>query len=282
MRYELCQGDCIKWIYQLRDDPIAMIFMDPPDNIGLSYDEYQDNLADAQYVALLERWVRTACDLADTVWVSFNSKWTLGMAEIARAINDREFKPCVQTFSFYQHNKHDLGNAHRPLWRFRKPDAGLYPEQARIQSWRQLNGDARADARGKVPGDAFDFKLQEKNRRDWHERAIEVGGYIVDPLIPDDHFDFTRVTGNSKQRRDWHPTQLNEGLVKRCIQLSTKPGDWVIDMFGGTGTTLRVCKDLGDRHCTLIELDQGYCENIAKEHSMVLRERGEWSRWELK
>lgn len=285
MRHELCQGDCGLWLDQLRDEPIAMIMADPPDNIGLGYDDYDDRLPDDEYINLLDKWVRCFVCKADTVWISFNSKWLLPMALTVDMLLDEdetlEFKPCVQTFSFYQHCKTDLGNAHRPLWRIRKKGAGLYPEQAKIQSWRQKHGDKRATEGGKVPGDAFDFtQFQGKQRRDWHERAIKIGGFIVDPLIPDDHFDFTRVVGNSKQRRPYHPTQLNEGLVERCVLLSTKPGDWVVDPFGGTGTTLRVCKKLGDRNCTLIELDPKYCKEIAKEHGMAVRESGRLARWE--
>jgi site-specific DNA-methyltransferase (adenine-specific) len=285
MRYELCQGNCETWLDQIDlNRKIDCLFCDPPDGIGLKYNEYNDKMDTSEYIKKMGHWLRLFCEKADTVWFSFNSRWTLEIAHVARQLRDEgwEFKPCVQTFSFYQHCKTDLGDAHRPLWRFRKPNAGLYPEQAKIQSWRQKHGDSRATPGGKVPGSAFDFtKLQEKQRRDWHERAIEIGGYIVDPLIPDDHFDFTRVVGNSKQRRSWHPTQLNEGLVDRCVRLSTKPGDWVVDPFGGTGTTLRVCKKLGDRHCTLIELDPYYCQNIAGEHNMEARELGKWSRWEL-
>jgi DNA modification methylase len=110
-----------------------------------------------------------------------------------------------------------------------------------VPSWRQENGDKRADPRGRVPGDVFDF---------------------------------TRVTGNSKQRRAWHPTQLNEGLVDRCIKLTTPPGDPVLDPFAGTGTTLRVCKALGNP-CTLIELDPGYCKRIAAENGLETK-GGEW------
>ena len=134
-----------------------------------------------------------------------------------------EAKPCVQTYTFGQHNHHDLGNNHRPLLRLRWSDAPLLPDAIRVPSWRQENGDKRADPRGRVPGDVFDF---------------------------------TRVTGNSKQRRPWHPTQLNEGLVERCVKLTTPPGESILDPFAGTGTTLRVCRRLG-YPCTLIEIDKG-------------------------
>lgn len=92
----------------------------------------------------------------------------------------------------------------------------------------------------------------------------------ADEICSGDVFDFPRVTGNSKQRCDWHPTQLHEDLVERCIKLSTKPGDHVLDPFGGTGTTLRVCEKI-DRQCTLIELDPGYCKEIKKRHKVSFK-----------
>ena len=59
----------------------------------------------------------------------------------------------------------------------------------------------------------------------------------------------------------------HEGLLERCVKLSTLEGERVIDPFAGTGTTLRVCDRIG-RHCTLIECDHAYCEHIAEEHNL--------------
>lgn len=86
---------------------------------------------------------------------------------------------------------------------------------------------------------------------------------------PTDSWNFPRVVGNSKQRRPHHPTQLNEGLVERAIKLTTTEGQHVLDPFGGTGTTLRVCKAIG-RQCTLIEIDPFYCKKIAEEHKLKI------------
>jgi DNA modification methylase len=98
--------------------------------------------------------------------------------------------------------------------------------------------------------------------------------------VPGDVFDFTRVVGNSKQRRPWHPTQLNEGLVERCVRLTTPEGESVLDPFGGTGTTLRVCRPLA-YPCTLIEIDKGYCDEIVKEHGMKRSEYIHRALWEV-
>lgn len=243
----LYQGDCLE---VLKDLPsVKCIFADPPDNINLGYGDYKDKLPAERYEALLYEWIRRFTGASEIMWFSFNARWTAVVGSIVdqlcrESLGHIEFKPCVQTFTFGQHSHHDLGNNHRPLWRLMHKDAELYPDQIRVPSWRQENGDKRADPRGRVPGDVFDF---------------------------------TRVTGNSKQRRTWHPTQLNEQLVERCILLSTKDGDSVLDPFGGTGTTLRVCKQL-KRPCTLIEIDKTYCEKIAEENGLKkLKKTGQWS-----
>ena len=59
-------------------------------------------------------------------------------------------------------------------------------------------------------------------------------------------------------------TQLNEGLVERCLGLSTIEGGHVVDPFAGTGTTLRVCRRIG-RRCTLIEQEKTYCNEIVRD-----------------
>ncbi len=253
MRHELCQGDCELWMHQLRDQPIGCIFADIPDNIGLSYDAYDDNLPPEEYLTKVETWLDLFISKSPTVWLSFNARWTIDLGAIGVRLRSKwkdaglVIKPCVQVFTFGQHSHTDLGNNHRPLWRFQRKGARLYPDSIRVESERQRMGDKRADPRGRVPGDVFDF---------------------------------TRVTGNSKQRRSWHPTQLHEGLVERCINLTTEPGEWVVDPFGGTGTTLRVCRALG-RACSIIEIDPKYCQEIAREHGMTLREGGKYSRWWL-
>jgi adenine-specific DNA-methyltransferase len=45
-------------------------------------------------------------------------------------------------------------------------------------------------------------------------------------------------------------TQKPEELLKRAIELTTRPGDWVVDYFGGTGTTAAVALKLGRRFVT--------------------------------
>lgn len=217
------------------------VFADPPDNLGLQYDGHSDRMSQNEYAIFMGQVVRIALSLARISWISYNAKWTYLVGGLVsahlKAHSDLEAKPCVQVFTFGQHNQHDLGSSYRPLVRLRWDQAAIYPDNIRVKSWRQENGDKRANPAGRIPGDVFDFP---------------------------------RVTGNSRQRRPWCPTQLHERLVERCILLSTKPGDIVIDLCAGTGTTLRACKRI-NRRCILIEKSEEYCKRIAKEHGLKVK-----------
>lgn len=287
--HQLIQGSCLDIIPTLPSQDC--IFADPFDNLGLKYNGFKDKMPDHEYIEFLEKCLFAFARKSPIVWFSFYHKWVVPFGEVAqmflRLNPDWEVKTNVQVFTFGQHNQNDLGNNHRPLWRFKHKEAPLYPDQIRVQSWRQRNGDKRADPRGRVPGDVLDFQYGEDGGPiDWHmilnelpsldnfnyphqayvelERAMARYG----DEVPGDVFDFPRVTGNSKQRCDWHPTQLHEDMLERVIKLSTKEGGTVTDAFGGTGTTLRVCKRI-NRNCTLVELTDEYCTKIAEENDLV-------------
>lgn len=60
-----------------------------------------------------------------------------------------------------------------------------------------------------------------------------------------------------------HPTMKPVKLIGYQISNSTKKGDVVADIFGGSGTTLIACEQL-NRICYTMELDPKYCDVIIK------------------
>jgi len=60
-----------------------------------------------------------------------------------------------------------------------------------------------------------------------------------------------------------HLTEKPVDLAIRAIQYSSLPGENVIDLFGGSGSTLIGCEQTG-RHAFLMELDTLYCDVIRK------------------
>ena len=55
--------------------------------------------------------------------------------------------------------------------------------------------------------------------------------------ILDDVWQIPRLTGTAKERIPDVPTQLPLELVSRIVQISSEPGDLVVDPFNGSGTT---------------------------------------------
>ena len=60
-----------------------------------------------------------------------------------------------------------------------------------------------------------------------------------------------------------HPTQKPVELIELALKNSSKGGDTVIDVFGGSGSTLIACEKL-NRQAKLMELDPKYCDVIVK------------------
>jgi DNA modification methylase len=79
--------------------------------------------------------------------------------------------------------------------------------------------------------------------------------------------------GNKSQTSLWyeskpaanrdHPTAKPTELVERAVENSSKTGDLVCDLFGGSGSTLIACQRLG-RSARLMELDPKYGDCIVR------------------
>lgn len=65
------------------------------------------------------------------------------------------------------------------------------------------------------------------------------------------------------KNNDLHPTMKPVNLIAYQISNSSKKEDNVLDLFGGSGTTLIACEEL-KRKCFIMELDPKYCDVIIK------------------
>lgn len=73
----------------------------------------------------------------------------------------------------------------------------------------------------------------------------------------------TSVWRFDKERVEGHTTPKPVALVAKAINNSSKGGDAVIDLFGGSGSTLIACEKTG-RHARLMELDAKYVDVIVR------------------
>jgi site-specific DNA-methyltransferase (adenine-specific) len=86
--------------------------------------------------------------------------------------------------------------------------------------------------------------------------AVEREPYMAPGLVgpekaargkrPTDVWFHTIVPTNGREKTGY-PTQKPEGVLRRLVAASSKPGGWCLDPFAGSGTLGGVCRELGRR-----------------------------------
>lgn len=71
-----------------------------------------------------------------------------------------------------------------------------------------------------------------------------------------------------------HPTMKPIALCAKCIKNSCQQGDSVLDLFGGSGSTLIACEQI-NRQCYSMELDPVYCDVIVKRWEALTGRKAE-------
>lgn len=77
-----------------------------------------------------------------------------------------------------------------------------------------------------------------------------------------DWWEVNQIKNVSKEKTE-HPCQIPEEIIRRIILTTANKNQRIIDPFAGSGTTLKVSKDLGFDYIGY-EIDIKYCEIINK------------------
>lgn len=86
--------------------------------------------------------------------------------------------------------------------------------------------------------------------------------------------DTTILDEKKPTKSDLHPTMKPIPLIARQIKNSSRTGENVLDLFGGSGSTLMACEQLG-RRCFMMEYDPHYADVIIKRWEDYTGEQAE-------
>lgn len=121
-------------------------------------------------------------------------------------------------------------------------------KQSRLISWWGCKPDFRKVTQPyKNPNDKRIQKLIERGK---------TGAKLYD------WWEINQVKNVSKEKTE-HPCQIPEEIIRRIILTTANENDLIIDTFAGSGTTLKVAKDLGFKFLGF-EIDEKYCEIIKR------------------
>ena len=98
---------------------------------------------------------------------------------------------------------------------------------------------------------AYFFDCEEVDREPYMAPGLVTAERAITGKLPTDVWWHTIVATNGREKTGY-PTQKPEGIVRRMVQASTRPGDWCLDFFAGSGTLGAVAAQLR-RHYVLID-----------------------------
>ena len=116
---------------------------------------------------------------------------------------------------------------------------------------------ARPKRRWPAKHDTILVYVKDPERYWFDAEAVEREPYMAPGLVtpekavrgklPTDVWWHTIVSPTGKEKTGY-PTQKPEGVVRRIVQASSRPGDWCLDCFAGSGTLGAVARALGRRY----------------------------------
>jgi site-specific DNA-methyltransferase (adenine-specific) len=95
------------------------------------------------------------------------------------------------------------------------------------------------------------FNNAEVDREPYMAPGLVTAEKMARGKLPTDTWWHTIVSPNGREKTGY-PTQKPLGILRRIIQASSEPGDWVLDFFSGSGTTGAAAREL-DRKFVLVD-----------------------------
>jgi len=236
----LFSGDCLKILPQIQSGVVDTVFADPPFNLGKEYGKNScDNLKDGDYLRWCEDWLKECIRVlkpGGALFLYNLPKWNvlLGAFLSKEGLDFRhwiaiEISACLPIPG-------RLHPSHYSLLYYTKGKAKTFRRiRTPIQTCRHCGGEVK-DYGG--------------HRDAMNPRGVNLKDVWTD-IPPVRHWKF-----KSKARK---ANALSTKLVGRAIEMSTAPGDTVLDPFGGSGTTFVVCEEK-KRKWLGIEID--FCPEI--------------------
>jgi DNA modification methylase len=230
------------------DAKINMIYFDPPYNISLDYNKgiggkknyggtVNDSKSDVEYKTFLKRIIENglAVSYPDThVFVWCDQKYIGLLQEIYKELSIENKRVC--------------------LWI--KNGANPTPGVA----FNKCYEPCVYGVRGKP-------YLSDKvlNLTEILNKEIGNGNKALDDML--DMLDIWLVKRSSGSEYQ-HPTQKPPTLHEKALRRCTKPNDIVLDLFGGSGSTLIACEQL-NRRCYMVEQEPIFCDVIIKRYEIL-------------
>lgn len=224
-KLDLRCGDAIELFKSIQSESVDLIVADPPYNLGKDYGNNHDLKGFDEYILFTKEWLSEAKRVLKpngTIYVFMGVRFISYLYDVM----DRELQLFFNSWIVWYYTQ-GLGKT-----------KGFSPRHDDILVFNK--------------GKNFIFNLDDIRvpQKYYRERNNMRGAN------PGDVWEFSHVHYSNPNRQN-HPTQKPEGIIERIVLASSNKDDLVLDPFSGSGTTLRVCQQLG-RKAIGFELNPEY------------------------
>lgn len=257
-QYNVECGDAIEVLTKYPKERFDLIITSPPYNVGKSY----------EVKTTIEQYLKTQETIISKLVTLLSERGSLCW-QVGNYVQDGEVFP-LDIFYYNIFKKHGLKLRNRIIWHFghglhaSNRFSGRYEtilwftkgneyifnlDDVRVPSKYpgklhykgEKKGTPSGNPLGKNPSDVWEILLQ-----DWDSFFWEI------PNVKSNHPEKTE-----------HPCQFPVELVERCVLALTNKDSWVLDPFGGVGSTL-IASYKNGRNSVSIDKEEAYCK-VAQE-----------------
>jgi site-specific DNA-methyltransferase (adenine-specific) len=234
-RGALFDCDCMEILPVIRDEVVDTVFADPPFNLGKEYGHNcTDELPDSEYVEWCHRWIRECVRTlkpGGALFLYNLPKWNILLGAYLTSLGMAFRHWIAVEISACLPIPGRLHPSHYSL---------LYYTKGRPKTFRRIRTPILTCRH--CGGEIKDYG---GHRDAMNPKGVNLKDVWTD-IPPVRHWKF-----KSRERR---ANALSTKILDRVVEMSTCPGDLVLDPFGGSGTTYAVCENK-DRRWLGMEID---------------------------
>lgn len=246
----IVQGDNLPILQQLPDGSFPLIYIDPPFNTGKSQKRHSITTRRSDNGSRIGFGGKTYEQVRGTV-LGYNDAFTDYWAFLEPRLEEA-WRLLTDNGTLYLHLDYREVHYAKVLL------DSLFGRECFLNEiiWAY---DFGARTKKKWPSKHDTILVYVKNPKDYVFNAEDVDRepYMAPGLVtpekaargklPTDVWWHTIVSPTGKEKTGY-ATQKPVGVLRRVVQASSNPGDWVLDFFAGSGTTGAVAEELGRRY----------------------------------
>lgn len=265
IKNEIINGDSLTVLADIDDERFDLIITSPPYNVGKSYETKQSIEAYLKtQKQIIGELVRTLSKTGSLCWqvgnfVDKGEVYPLDIYyyQIFKGLGLKLRNRIIWHFGHGLHASNRFSGRYETLLWFTKTDdyvfnldsvriPSKYPGKLHFKGPKK--GQPSGNPKGKNPSDIWEIILQ-----DWESGL----------------WDIPNVKSNHPEKTE-HPCQFPVELVERCVLALTNENGWILDPFGGVGSTA-IAALKNNRNVISIEKEKSYCK-AAEKRVVALKE----------